>query len=144
MSLPSMSGRVSDQAAARRRSRTEPRGLDAEIAASLVAALDDESLALLAKRLSPFLSRGGEERLLDTATAASHLGIHTKTLERAARAGRVVGARRVGDQWRFGERELDVLPSVRRKPSPRPRRQTSRASCKSDVAGAIRGTGRRR
>jgi excisionase family DNA binding protein len=43
----------------------------------------------------------GGHRLLSPSEAATRLGVHPKTLTRAAAAGRVTGARRVGRHWRF-------------------------------------------
>jgi excisionase family DNA binding protein len=44
--------------------------------------------------------------LLSPADAAARLGVHPKTLTRAAAAGRVPGAVRVGRHWRFAPDEL--------------------------------------
>lgn len=46
------------------------------------------------------------EPLIDSATAAELLGIHEKTLQRMARAGRVPGIR-VDKFWRFRKTELN-------------------------------------
>jgi excisionase family DNA binding protein len=47
------------------------------------------------------------EPLLDSYRAAALLGIHAKTLQKMARAGRVP-AHRIGDLWRFRASELDM------------------------------------
>ena len=54
--------------------------------------------------------RTSEDRLLSPREAAKRLGIHPKTLTRAAAAGRVAGARRVGRHWRFDPAELILAP----------------------------------
>ncbi|WP_404827742.1 helix-turn-helix domain-containing protein [Conexibacter stalactiti] len=95
---------------------------------------------VLAQRLSPYLEQVRPQGLLDTTAAAAHLKIHPKTLERAARAGRVVGARRVGGQWRFVAPDLKVLPAGSRGTVSR---RPASATSNTDVAGAIRGRRRR-
>lgn len=54
--------------------------------------------------------RASDERLLSPREAAGRLGVHPKTLTRAAAAGRVAGARRVGRHWRFDPVELALAP----------------------------------
>ena len=54
--------------------------------------------------------RKTDDRLLSPTEAAGRLGVHPKTLTRAAAAGRVAGARRVGRQWRFDPAELALEP----------------------------------
>ena len=51
-----------------------------------------------------------DDRLLSPTEAAGRLGVHPKTLTRAAAAGRVAGARRVGRHWRFDPAELALEP----------------------------------
>jgi len=52
----------------------------------------------------------GGHRLLTPIEAATRLGVHPKTLTRAAGAGRVPGARRVGRHWRFDPEALALHP----------------------------------
>jgi len=52
----------------------------------------------------------GGHRLLSPTEAATRLGVHPKTLTRAAAAGRVTGARRVGRHWRFDPEALALQP----------------------------------
>jgi excisionase family DNA binding protein len=52
----------------------------------------------------------GGHRLLSPIEAATRLGVHPKTLTRAAAAGRVAGARRVGRHWRFDPEALALHP----------------------------------
>jgi excisionase family DNA binding protein len=47
------------------------------------------------------------EPLLDSGQAAGSLGIHPKTLQKMARAGRVP-AIKIGDLWRFRASDLDA------------------------------------
>lgn len=116
------------------------------VAGALLAGLTDEQLSVLAARLLPHLdaNRGTSGQLLSPAEAAARLGIHVKTLTRAARHGRVPGARRVGRAWRFDSSQLDLQPVTRpptvASPSRRPRR---RAHGTSSAVDAIR-TGRTR
>jgi excisionase family DNA binding protein len=103
------------------------------VADAIVAELDDAQLARLAERLRPFLAEQGDDRLLTPAAAAARLGLHVKTLTRAARAGRVPGARRVGARWRFDAAALELLPPAGHHvevPSPArtPRRTSSTAA----------------
>lgn len=115
-------------------------------AAAVLADLTDEQLSVLAARLRPHLhaDQAATGRLLSPAEAAARLGIHPKTLTRAARQGRVPGARRVGRCWRFDASQLalePVAPASSIAPSPaRPRRRAHGASSAVD---AIR-TGRSR
>lgn len=115
-------------------------------AAAVLADLTDEQLSVLAARLRPHLDEDQEAagRLLTPAQAAATLGIHVKTLTRAAREGRVPGARRVGRCWRFDAAQLDLEPVTR--PSsiaPPPALQRRRAHGTSSAVEAIR-TGRGR
>jgi excisionase family DNA binding protein len=110
------------------------------LAAAVLADLTDEQLSVLAARLRPHLDdQGAANRLLSPAQAAARLGIHLKTLTRAARQGRVPGARRVGRCWRFDASQLDLEP-VTRAPSiaPPPARQRRRAHGTSSAVDAIR------
>ena len=54
--------------------------------------------------------RTSEDHLLSPREAAERLGIHPKTLTRAAAAGRVAGAPRVGRHWRFDPAKLMIAP----------------------------------
>lgn len=113
------------------------------IAGALLAGLTDEQLVALAKRLQPHLRDDGEQggKLLTPADAAERLGVHAKTLTRAAREGRVPGARRVGRAWRFDASQLDLLPvsraSIRPSPTRRPRAHAG-ARTSSPAVEAIR------
>jgi excisionase family DNA binding protein len=107
-------------------------------AAILIGELDDDALEALAERLRPFLDRSS--RLLTAREASERLGIHPKTLTRAAADGRVRGAERVGRRWRFN---IDALALESPATSvatlatvPRPIRPQRRPSIAAD---AIRG-----
>jgi excisionase family DNA binding protein len=83
------------------------------VAHTLVLAILDELRANPSARqeLRVLLGeRTSEDRLLSPREAAKRLGIHPKTLTRAAAAGRVAGARRVGRHWRFDPAELILAP----------------------------------
>jgi excisionase family DNA binding protein len=88
------------------------------IAAALLAELDDSALAELADRLRPYLDRKAGDNLLTPAQAASRLGVHTKTITRAAAAGRIPGAIRVGRAWRFRPDGLSLTPPTGVPPAP--------------------------
>jgi excisionase family DNA binding protein len=60
----------------------------------------------------------GGHRLLSPIEAATRLGVHPKTLTRAAAAGRVTGARRVGRHWRFDPEALALHPPGSTSPAP--------------------------
>jgi excisionase family DNA binding protein len=116
------------------------------LVAAVLADLTDEQLSVLAARLQPHLDadHAATGRLLTPVQAAARLGIHVKTLTRAARQGRVPGARRVGRCWRFDASQLD-LERARRASAilPPPARQRRRAHGTSSAVDAIR-TGRSR
>lgn len=79
------------------------------IVRALVAELADDPEAL--EELRGLLDTAQAERMLKTDEAADLLGVHPKTLTRAAGAGRVRGAQRVGARgWRFRASELELLP----------------------------------
>ena len=63
--------------------------------------------------------------------AAGRLGVHPKTLTRAAAAGRVAGARRVGRHWRFDPAELALEPPRGAPAAPDPRSLTFAGSRRS-------------
>ena len=75
-------------------------------------------------------------RLLSPPEAAGRLGVHAKTLTRAAAAGRVAGARRVGRHWRFDPEALALHPPGGVPPAPVVARQRSYAG--RGAADAIR------
>jgi excisionase family DNA binding protein len=88
-------------------------GAEARVAHILVLAILDELRANPAacQELRALLSgRTSDDRLLSPREAAGRLGVHPKTLTRAAAAGRVAGARRVGRHWRFDPSELALEP----------------------------------
>jgi excisionase family DNA binding protein len=75
---------------------------------ALVAALDDDTLAQLAERLSPFLDASRKDAsLLTAAQAAGRLGLHPKTVVRMARDGRLPAVK-IGTGWRFDPDQLVV------------------------------------
>lgn len=100
--------------------------------------LDDDALTALANRLRPFLDRAGENRLLSPAEAAQRLGVHAKTLTRAAAAGRVHGAERVGRSWRFRADGLALEPPAGVAPAPAVRPRPAKHA-RSTAVDAIRG-----
>ena len=98
---------------------------EARVAQTLVLAILDELRANPGARqeLRTLLTeRKSNERLLSPNEAAEQLGVHPKTLTRAAAAGRVAGARRVGRHWRFDPAEPALEPpppaALRRRPDP--------------------------
>jgi excisionase family DNA binding protein len=80
------------------------------LAEALLDQLDADALAELAERLRPYLDRAAADELLTPAAAAARLTVHPKTLVRAAAAGRVPGAVRVGRAWRFHRDGLTLEP----------------------------------
>jgi excisionase family DNA binding protein len=111
------------------------------IADALITGLTPEQLAELANKLAPYLSHHHPgERLLTPQEAATRLGVHSKTLTRAAAAGRVSGAVRVGKAWRFKPDELTFLPVARE--STIPAKLARRREPSSNAADAIRGESR--
>ena len=111
----------------------------------VLADLTDEQLSVLAARLRPHLDGGRDGRLLSPAEAAMRLGVHVKTLTRAARQGRVPGARLVGRAWRFDPSQLDLEPVARTStpvPPARPRRRARASSAAVDAIRAGRRSGR--
>lgn len=64
-------------------------------------------------RLREALATQPAARMLQTREAAARLGVHPNTLARAAREGRVPGARKAGPKlWVFDESELQMLPPI--------------------------------
>ena len=118
---------------------------EARVAQTLVLAILDELRANPGARqeLRTLLTeRKSNERLLSPNEAAEQLGVHPKTLTRAAAAGRVAGARRVGRHWRFDPAELALEPPRGASAAPRPlARLSSRA--RGGAADAIRNAGSR-
>jgi excisionase family DNA binding protein len=111
------------------------------LADTLIRELDDSALAELAERLRPFLTRHVAE-LLAPAAAAALLGVHPKTLTRAAAAGRVSGAVRVGRAWRFRPAELALEPPVGVTPTLAPSARPRQRATTTTTASAIRGSAR--
>lgn len=85
-----------------------------DLAALLLAALEDDAVAELAERLRPHLN--AEHRLLTATEAAERLGLHPKTVVRMAREGRLP-ATKIGNGWRFAPDQLHVTPRPRPEPS---------------------------
>jgi len=109
-----------------------------QLAGAVLSDLTDQQLHALAKRLRPHLDeQASTGRLLTPVEAAARLGIHVKTLTRAARQGRVPGARRVGRVWRFDASQLDLEPvagaSTLASSPARPRRRAHGASSAVDA-----------
>ncbi|MSW51109.1 MAG: helix-turn-helix domain-containing protein [Actinobacteria bacterium] len=121
------------------------------IGAALVAGLDDDDLRALAARLGPFLSPAmpaTSTGLVSAREAAAILQLHEGTVTRLARAGRILGAAKVGGRWRFDPNALAsspqpaetipaAAPSARRRP--RPRQRPTTAPRRSRVADAMLG-----
>jgi len=117
---------------------------DARVAHTLVLAILDELRANPGARqeLRVLLGeRTSEDRLLSPREAAKRLGIHPKTLTRAAAAGRVAGARRVGRHWRFDPAELILAPPHRPPGQPPPILAPLRSGPRTAAADAIRTAG---
>ena len=105
----------------------------------LLAEMTPEQAAEFAQRLAPHLPNGGGKTplLINPEQAAHRLGIHPKTLTRAAAAGRVAGAVKVGRSWRFKPDEVALAPPKRSRPAPPPPPRRRRAE--SNAAAAIKG-----
>jgi excisionase family DNA binding protein len=118
---------------------------EARVAQTLVLAILDELRANPGARqeLRTLLEeRKSNDRLLSPNEAAEHLGVHPKTLTRAAAAGRVAGARRVGRHWRFDPAELALEPPRGVLPAPRALARV-RSRARGGAADAIRTAGSR-
>ena len=104
-----------------------------------MAEMTAEQAVEFARLLAPFLSNGAGKTppLISAAQAGHRLGIHPRTLTRAAAAGRVPGAVRVGRSWRFRPDELEVAPPARSRPAPPP--PPRRRPARGGAAAAIRG-----
>ena len=88
-------------------------------------------------------ARTSDDRLLTPREAAEHLGVHPKTLTRAAAAGRVAGARRVGRHWRFDPTELALEPPRSAGPQAPAVLARLRSRARGAAADAIRTAGSR-
>lgn len=115
----------------------------AALGAALLGALDDDALARLARRLRPHLEdHEHDDELLTAVEVAARLKLHSKTVARMAREGRIAAVK-VGMGWRFHPDRLDIATGSRTPVagggcSPR-RRGVGRAERPSVVA--IRGEG---
>ena len=87
--------------------------------------------------------RTSDDHLLSPREAARRLGIHPKTLTRAAAAGRVAGARRVGRHWRFDPGELVLEPPRSSSPQTPAILAPLRSRARITAADAIRTAGSR-
>jgi excisionase family DNA binding protein len=82
------------------------------LAAALVAALDDDALAWLAERLRPHLHIHDDKgAFLTPAQVAARLALHPKTVVRMARDGRLPAVK-IGTRWRFDPDRLRVESSA--------------------------------
>lgn len=113
------------------------------LALALLAELGDDDFAALASRLRPYLDYPERNRLLSPAEAGARLGVHPKTLTRAAAAGRVPNAVRVGRAWRFRADGLALEPPASMSIAPIALRQ-ARRSPSHDATNAIRNGGGKR
>jgi excisionase family DNA binding protein len=116
---------------------------EGRVAQTLVLAILDELRANPGARreLRTLLDeRKSNDRLLSPSEAAEHLGVHPKTLTRAAAAGRVAGAKRVGRHWRFDPAELALEPPRGTSAAPRPLARM-RLRTRGGAADAIRTAG---
>jgi len=103
----------------------------------LHAVLDDlEANPAACERLRALLTDESPTGLLTPSDAAERLGVHPKTLTRAAAAGRVTGAVRAGRHWRFDPATLVLQPPAGTPPVIVP---LARRSGTSTVADSIRG-----
>lgn len=120
-------------------------GAEARIGHTLVLAILDELRANgdARQELRTLLNeRKSNNRLLSPNEAAERLGVHPKTLTRAAAAGRVAGARRVGRHWRFDPAELGLEPPSGSSAPPRALGSV-RSRARGGAADAIRTAGSR-
>jgi hypothetical protein len=105
---------------------------------AIVAALAADPAAL--EELRGLLTSAEADRMLTTHEAAARLGVHPTTLTKAALAGRVRGAQKIGSRnWRYRQADLELLP-----PAPAdhddPGLGVGRRTGRSSAAAAIRGT----
>lgn len=112
----------------------------ADLVRALVASLDAEILDQLAELLAPRIVarlRRSDGGLLTPVQAAGVLSVHPKTLTRAAAAGRVQGAVRVGRSWRFEASALSLYPPTA-STTARPTTVRLKRTTGSGAAAAIR------
>jgi hypothetical protein len=105
---------------------------------AFVAELAADPAAL--EELRGLLTSAEADRMLTTHEAAARLGVHPTTLTKAALAGRVRGAQKIGSRnWRYRQADLELLP-----PAPAdhddPGLGVGRRTGRSSAAAAIRGT----
>jgi excisionase family DNA binding protein len=84
----------------------------ADLGAALLGALDDDALARFAQRLRPHLDDHEHDELLTAADVATRLKLHSKTVVRMAREGRIAAVK-IGTGWRFHPDQLDIAASPR-------------------------------
>lgn len=104
---------------------------------------DDQALRELGELVATIAGSGNSEELLDAAAMAMHLDVHSDTVVRWARSGRI-WARKVGREWRFRLDRADVAPASPGNPTPErpivaPRHNRPHGS---GVAATIRGARR--
>ena len=123
-------------------SERPPNELLGQLLTTLIASLDEEALDTLAETLATRLADHRAttgSALLTPAQAAALLSVHPKTLTRAAAAGRVMGAVRVGRAWRFAAAELSLAPprpvTTLRTSSPLPRRPRAGHGATASIRG---------
>jgi excisionase family DNA binding protein len=119
----------------------------ADVSTSLLSLLtaeleaDPELAARYAAALRPHLNLSptgnGRPSRLDADEAAAILRKSRRTVVRAAAAGRVTGAYRVGRSWRFDPETLALAPPASAKPTPAPAPRPRAGS--NSAAAAIRG-----
>lgn len=125
---------------------TDRTNAEAHVAHILVLAILDELSANpdACQELRALLNaRTSDDRLLTPREAAERLGVHPKTLTRAAAAGRVAGARRVGRHWRFDPTELALEPPRSACPQAPAVRARLRSPARGATADAVRTAGSR-
>ena len=98
-----------------------------------------EKVAPLIEALGLNLPTEEPPRLGDADEAAARLGLSPRTITRAASAGRVEGAVRVGRGWRFRLDVLALAPPEGSKPLPAPLRPRPQRHAGNGAADAIRG-----
>ncbi|MGN6870277.1 MAG: helix-turn-helix domain-containing protein [Solirubrobacteraceae bacterium] len=112
-------------------------------AGQLFRELDENERREVAEMLRPYLDQTADDRLLTPSEAAARLSVHRKTLVRAAAAGRVPGAQRVGKGWRFDPRVLALEPPAGIRPAPATSRRRPSSNGSGGVAAAIKTGGTR-
>ena len=112
----------------------------------LLAEMTDEQALEFAERLRPFLNAAADTPDLLTPTeAARRLQVSSRTITRAAAAGRVPGAIRAGRRWRFAADKLALEPPPGSRPTPtppppRPRRRRAQGGAAAAIKGFSRKT----